>query len=155
MGKLFTTSEDVAAKVNVKFKETRLDEMGVGLRLMSTTKAGDVIKVGKVSQTTQFLTKQENDAIQVCIFEEAFDRLDDEAQGILIELALSNVSYDFEKDKLNVISNPYESIFQLRDKYGVEKVVNVLQSSYIAIDQIAEQEAERKAAEKERRKQTA
>lgn len=155
MAKLFKTSEDVASLVKEKFHQTHLDEMGVGLRIMSTTKANDVVKIGKVSQTTQFLTQQENEAVQICIYETAFSMLDTEAQNLLLELAFSNISYDLEKDKLNIITNPYASLFQLRRKYDLKVLVDTLETSYLVIEQIAEQEAEKKAAERERKKQNA
>lgn len=66
-------------------------------------------------------------------------------------MALSNVSYDSEKDKIMVETNPFVQVFNMRRKYG-EPFLNSLEYSYATIQQIEEENAEKKRQEKELKK---
>ena len=89
--------------------------------------------------------------IQLFIYEEVFDRLTDAVKDMLIEMALSNVSYDSEKDKLNVDTNPFNQIFSMRRKYG-NVILDNLELASMLILQVEEEEKERKQAEREAKK---
>ncbi len=151
MGKLFTTSEDICELITEEFSKTDLESYGINLSIMSTKKAKDVIKVTKASPTTEFIIKQE-DVIQVCVYEAAFDRLTDDAKQRLVEMALSIVHFDSEKDKLTVESNPYIQLFNGSRKYGAEVALNTIELSYAVIAQIEEEEKAKKEEEKASKK---
>jgi len=146
MAKIFETREEIIEMVADAFDKAGLTNYGLNLRVMSLTKAKDVIKVTKANATTEFLTKKDS-IIQVFIYEAAFDRLDDNAKRLLIEMALTNVSVDIEKGKVNIETNPFVQVFNMARKYG-NGFLNTLEYSYAAIKQI-EEEAE---AEKENNK---
>lgn len=146
MAKIFETSEEIVEKVEKQFSDCGLEQYGLTLKIMSLTKAKEVVKASKASATTEFLTKKDG-IIQIQVYEAAFDRMDEECQQQLIEMALSNVSYDSEKDKINVETNPYISIFNMRKKYGNE-FIDKLELSQIIINEIETEEKERKEAEK-------
>lgn len=147
MAKIFETSEDIAQMIYDKFDETGLGSMGITIKVLSTTKQKDVLKVSKTSPTTAFMTHKD---IQVMAFEEALDRLPHDMQERLVETVLSNVWYDSDKDKLIVETNPFTQIFNMRKKYPC--VVDDLEASYLAIKQMEEEEKERKQAEKNAKK---
>ena len=151
MGKLFTTSEDICELITEEFSKTDLESYGINLSIMSTKKAKDVIKVTKASPTTEFIIKQE-DVIQVCVYEAAFDRLTDDVKQRLVEMALSIVHFDSEKDKLTVDSNPYTQLFNGSRKYGAEVALNTIELSYAVIAQIEEEEKAKKEEEKASKK---
>ena len=73
--KFFETSQDIAELAQAKFEETGLPQMGVDLKIISITKAKNVLKASKAGATVNYLTKK--DAFLI-IYEEAFDRLSDE-----------------------------------------------------------------------------
>lgn len=150
MGKFFTTSEDIVEIIDKKFKETGLANYGITLKTISVTKAKEVFKISKASATTEFIAKKEG-MVQLFVYEEAFDRLTDVAREMLIEMALSNVAYDSEKDKLIVESNPFTQIFAMRRKYG-NVILDNLELASLIISQIEEEERERKQAEREAKK---
>lgn len=150
MGKYFTTSDDIAEIVNRKFQETGLSGYGVNLKTLSVKKAKEVIKISKASAATEFIVKKD-DMVQLFIYEEVFDRLPDEVKDMLIEMALSNVSYDVDKDKLNVDTNPFNQIFSMRKKYG-NIILDNLELASMLILQVEEEEKERKQAEREAKK---
>ena len=146
MAKFFETSEDILELAQNKFEDTNLPQMGVNLRVVSTTKAREVLKVGKESAKTEWLTK-ENDLCTLIIYEEAFDRLNDEAKERLMEGVLSNVGYDSEKGKIVLDNSRYGEILRMRQKY--KNYVDLVEAAELCIEQIADEERERKEAEKE------
>jgi hypothetical protein len=64
----------------------------------------------------------------------------------LLEGAISNISYDTEKDKLNVENDFAKEIFRMRRKYP--NYVDVAEESYIVIEQIEDEEKRRKEEER-------
>lgn len=150
MAKFFETSDEFVDLIEEQFSKTGLDTLGINLKVVSITKAKDMLKVSRTSAVTNFLTQGETD-ILVTIYEQAFDRLPKDVQEMLVEMTLSNVSYDTEKDKLNIETNPYVQIFNMRKKYG-EVILNNLEMAYLTIQQIEDEEKERKEQEKESKK---
>ena len=150
MAKFFETSDEFVDLIEEQFSKTGLDTLGINLKVVSITKAKDMLKVSRTSAVTNFLTQGETD-ILVTIYEQAFDRLPKDVQEMLVEMTLSNVSYYTEKDKLNIETNPYVQIFNMRKKYG-EVILNNLEMAYLTIQQIEDEEKERKEQEKEAKK---
>lgn len=150
MAKIFNTCEDITKLIDDQFNETGLSGYGVSLKIMSVTKSKDIIKLTKASATTEYLTNKDS-LVQIFVYEEAFERLSVEAQKMLIEMVLSNVAYDSEKDKLIVDSNPYNMLFRLRKKYG-ETIMDNLELASIVMTEIEEEEKARKEAEREAKK---
>ena len=141
--KIYETSADIAELCQAKWEETGLAQMGIELKLLSVTKAKTILKASKAGATINYLTKK--DAFLI-IYEEAFDRLSDEYKERIIEGALSNISYDTDKDKLNVETDIAKELFRMRRKY--ENYIDIMEASYLVINQIEEEEKERKEAEK-------
>lgn len=150
MAKIFKTCEDITNLIEEQFNETGLSGYGVSLKIMSVTKSKDIIKLTKASATTEYIVKRDG-LVQLFVFEEAFERLPIEAQKMLVEMVLSNVSYDTEKDKLTVDTNPYNMLFRLRKKYG-NVIMDNLELASIIMTEIEEEEKARKEAEREAKK---
>jgi hypothetical protein len=146
MAKIFETSQDIAELAQDKFEDTGLAQMGINLKVLSISKAKNVLKVSRANATTHFLTNKD---VILLIYEEAFDRLSDEFKGKLMEGAISNISYDTEKDKLNVEGDIAKEIFRMRRKH--ENYVDVMETSYMVIEQIEDEEKRRKEEEKLRK----
>lgn len=143
MAKLFSTSQDIKDLAQIKWEDTGLAQMGINLKCISTPKAKAILKVQRANATTNFLTK--NDVI-LTVFEEAFDRLSDEHKNILMEGAISSISYDSEKDRLNVDGDFAKEIFRMRRKYP--NYTDIAEESYIVIEQIEDEEKARKEQER-------
>lgn len=150
MAKIFKTDDDIVELAEELFDETSLPQMGINLKVMSVTKAKDVIKVSKANATTEFLTNSE-DIVTLYIYEDAFDRLSEEYQKVLMEGALSNISYDSEKEKLNIDNSRYGEALRMRRKY--DNYIDIIEASILVIDEIQEEERQRKEEEKERKDQ--
>ena len=141
--KIFETSEDIKILAFDKFNETGLAQLGLNLKVMSVTKAKNVLKASKASATVQYLTNKD---VFLTVYEEAFDRLTDEMKNKLMEGALSNISFDTEKDKLNIEGDIAKELFRMRRKY--ENYVDIMEASYVVIEQIEDEEKRRKEEEK-------
>lgn len=143
MAKIFKTSDDIAELAQDKFEDTGLVQMGINLKVLSVTKSKNVLKVSKAGAILHDLTGKD---VILVVYEEAFDRLSDEYKDRLMEGVISNISYDTDKDKLNVETDIAKELFRMRRKY--ENYIDIMEASYLVINQIEEEEKERKEAEK-------
>lgn len=130
--KIFEPDESIVKMVYEQFEKFGLTE-NMTLQVFGITKQKDVVKAAKAPEPTEFLTETEN-IIQVFVYENVFNELDEPTQRFLIEFALQPVWFDSEKGKVNIDKNPYKPLFELRKKYG-ERAVELLETSYIAIQQ--------------------
>jgi hypothetical protein len=143
MAKIFKTSDDIAELAQDKFEDTGLAQMGINLKVLSVTKSKNILKVSKAGAILHDLTGKD---VILVVYEEAFDRLSDEYKDRLMEGVISNISYDTDKDKLNVETDIAKELFRMRRKY--ENYIDIMEASYLVINQIEEEEKERKEAEK-------
>lgn len=150
MSKIFKTSDDIVELIENQFSETGLEPYGINLKILSTVKSKELMTVAKESAKTEFLSKSK-DLITITVYEALFDRLDDEAKNMLTEMYLSGVSYDSEKDKITVDKNPVNLILNMRRKYG-DDILNKVELVYMVMQEMIEEEKERKRAEKEAKK---
>jgi hypothetical protein len=146
MAKIFETSADIAELAQDKFEDTGLAQMGIDLKVLSVTKSQSVLKVSRANATTHYLTNKD---VILLVYEEAFDRLSDEFKNKLMEGAISNISYDSEKDKLNVEGDVAKEMFRMRRKH--DNYVDVMETAYLVIQQIEDEEKQRKEEEKLRK----
>lgn len=158
MAKLFKTSDDVFEFITNEWENHVCANLGVNLKIVSTPKSKQMLKLSKASATTEFLIREE-DVITLVVYEDAFNRLDELNKRLLIKGVFSLVSYDFDHDKLVIDNRPYSDLFNMRhyvDNNGVEfldKYDNALEIAAMTIEQIEEEEARKKEEEKERKRQ--
>lgn len=154
MGKIFKTSEDVRKEIEelISKRCPMLDEMGVDYHIMSTTKQKTVLKVTKASPTTEYMVNKDkvgssvmDGIVLICVYEEAWDRLDEEHKRTLIDIELSGVEVDTEKGKLNVSTDSLKKYLDTARTYDSPQTIqNRAIVYYEVIEQIAEEEAEKK-----------
>lgn len=149
MSKIFKTSEDIVELAIDKFNETGLPQVGVNLKVMSITKAKQPLKISRANATTEYLIK-DSDVVTLFVFEDAFDRLTDDYKEILMEGALSNVSYDTEKERIVIDNSQYGEVLRMRKKY--QNYVDIVETSQLIIDDIIEEEKMKKEQEREAKK---
>lgn len=149
MSKIFETNSEIIDLVDKKFNETILSELGIKIKVMSLTKSKEMVKVSGANATTLFLTKND-DLVCLYIYEKAFERLSEQDREILVEGALSNVSYDEAKDRLIIDNSRYGELVRMRKKYP--EYVDIIEESQLIIEGISIEEKEFKEAEKEAKK---
>lgn len=160
MAKLFKTSDDVYEFITNEWEQTDASKIGVRLKVISTSKARQILKLSKVSATTKYLIR-EQDVITLVVYEDAWDKLSDVDKILLLRGLFSVVSYDTEKERIVIDNRPYADLFNMRhskDSNGneyLDKYDNTLETCSLLLQQIEEQEKEekmRKAEEKKAKK---
>ena len=160
MAKLFKTSDDVYEFITNEWEQTDTSKIGVRLKVISTSKARQILKLSKVSATTEYLIR-EQDVITLVVYEDAWDKLSDVDKILLLRGLFSVVSYDTEKERIVIDNRPYADLFNMRhskDANGneyLDKYDNTLETCSLLLQQIEEQEKEekmRKAEEKKAKK---
>jgi len=154
MAKLFTTNEDVFKTIMNEWDNTNMAQIGIILKVMSTNKSKQVLKLSKASKTTEYLLREE-DVLTLVVYEEAWDRLTELQQILLLRGLFSLISYDTEKERLNIDTRPYQDLFNMRhakDANGneyLDKYDEVLECASLVIESIEEEERQKKEEEKE------
>lgn len=157
MAKLFKTSDDVFEFINNVWENTTCATIGVNLKVISTPKAKQILKLSKASASTEFLIR-EDDVITLVVYEEAWDKLSDLNKLLLIKGIFSLVSYDMEHDKVVIDNRPYADLFNMRhsvDENGKEYLDvydNTLETAALVLKQIEDDERQKKEDEKERKR---
>lgn len=145
MAKFYEVSEENLSLIDQKFQETGMHNY-IDFKVVGISKAKEVIKVVKANPIAEYVGKCP-DSVFCIVYEEAFDRLDDEAKELLVVDALANVSYDSEKDKI-IVGGP-QIIVSLG---GLEKngqnLIRAAMSGVYAIQQIEQEKKDAKEAEK-------
>lgn len=158
MTKLFKTSDDVYEFIENEWLNHGCSNVGVNLKVVSTPKSKQILKLSKASATTEFLI-MENDVITLVVYEDAWNRLDELNKLLLLKGALSIVSYDYDKDRVVIDNRPYADLFNMRhetDNNGnmyLDKYDNALEIASMTVEQIEEEERQKKEEEKERKRQ--
>lgn len=112
----------------------------VEFQTFSTNKGKEIVKLKRADEIAQINANKEP-LVCVIVYEDAFYRLDEKTQYLLIRTELDKVFYDFEKDKLT-ISTPMISVpLSSYQKYG-NPIIQITESALLTIQQI---EDERKA----------
>ena len=160
MAKLFKTSDDVYEFITNEWEQTDASKIGVRLKVISTSKARQILTLSKVSATTEYLIR-EQDVVTLVVYEDAWDKLSDVDKTLLLRGLFSVVSYDTEKERIVIDNRPYADLFNMRhskDANGneyLDKYDNTLETCSLLLQQIEEQEKEekmRKAEEKKAKK---
>lgn len=145
MSKLGKLSEETQNMVMEMASEMGLENFII-VEAMAVAKSKQLIKISKANPTTEFLTKKP-DTVCIYIYEDAFIRLSDEQQKLLLRDAMTNINYDAEKDKITIGVPSITVTTYGRAKYG-DNLLNAAETAVLAIQQIADEEKERKEAEK-------
>lgn len=145
MSKLGKLSEETNEMVMNMASEMGLENF-ICVEPMSVNKAKTVIKISKGNPTTEYLAKK-SELICVYIYEEAFLRLSEEQQLLLLRDAMNTIVYDAEKDKISIGLPSIVVTIEGRAKHG-DILLNAAETAVLAIQQIADEEKARKEAEK-------
>lgn len=151
MAKLTTASPDIEKLVNDIAQEIGLQQMGIELTTLNVKKSKDVVKVSKANEVTEIISDKEN-LIVVIVYENAFDRVDEKTQSMWIRMALDCISYDMEKDKISLSTPTITVPLGFYQKYGNVAVQNA-ELALLTIQQIEDEEKQRKAEEKANKKE--
>lgn len=156
MAKLFKTSDDIYEFITNEWSNTESSKIGVRLKVISTQKAKQILKLSKASATTEYLIR-EQDVLTLVVYEEAWDRLSEMNKILLLKGIFSVVSYDTEKERLIIDNRPYADLFNMRhtkDANGneyLDKYDNALETCALLLQQIEDEQKQAKEEEKARK----
>lgn len=156
MAKLFKTSDDIYEFITNEWNNTENSKIGVRLKVISTQKAKQILKLSKASATTEYLIR-EQDVLTLVVYEEAWDRLSEMNKILLLKGIFSVVSYDTEKERLIIDNRPYADLFNMRhtkDANGneyLDKYDNALETCALLLQQIEDEQKQAKEEEKVRK----
>lgn len=143
MTKFFELSEENINLVDTLFQATGLHNY-MDMKAMGISKAKTLIKVQKNNPVTEYIAKVA-DSINIQIYEEAFDRLDENTKKMLLEDAFAHVAYDSEKDKIIVGAPEIVVTLGGREKYG-NALVDAAEAGVMAIQQVEDEKRATKGA---------
>ena len=107
----------------------------------------DVTKVQKANEIVELALDME-DVVVLSIYEDAFDRCDDQTKRLWIENALAPVHYDIEKDKVVIGGEPTITVsLGMYHKYK-DIIIQKLELAALTLQQIEDEERKRKEEEK-------
>lgn len=148
MSKYTDVSQDYQEKFDNIVSGTAIPEW-IKFKLLNCLSAKYPIKLFKANEITNYLTNVE---IVVLLNEEFLDKLgDDMAVNILFEEELAKVSYDSEKDKINILNPDYVTFKCIQNKYTTE-LTRAKELVDTIIRQKEDEEKERKQQLKESKK---
>ena len=156
MAKLFKTSDDIYEFITNEWSNTENSKIGVRLKVISTQKAKQILKLSKASATTEYLIR-EQDVLTLVVYEEAWDRLSEMNKILLLKGIFSVVSYDTEKERLIIDNRPYADLFNMRhtkDANGneyLDQYDNALETCALLLQQIEDEQRQAKEEEKIRK----
>lgn len=149
MAKLGKISDETNELIENIIAENGLDNY-VTVKTYAVKKSKELIKIKKAGPIEGELTKDEQ-TVFIIVYEEAFDRLTDDMKEILMRDALNNIIFNTENGKVSIGAPRITVTTWGRQKYG-EDLLNAAETAVLAMEQIAEEERERKQAEKESKK---
>ena len=154
VAKLFKTDDSILDVIENEWAETSLSDLGIVLKVISTNKSKQVLKLSKASKTVEYLLREE-DMIMLTVYENAWNQLSPLDQRLLLKGAFSIISYDCERERLNIDNRQYQDLFNMRhtkDANGnefLDKYDNALEKAAFIIESIEAEEKQKKEEEKE------
>lgn len=152
MGK-FSRDLDEALEVRVKnlAREMHITETGINVEAIRLKKSKK--EVGVVLKANDLVTLFTGDEslVAVALYEDAFNRVDDETKDFWIINLLSQISYDSEKDKIVITKPELQVPLGMYRQFG-NIAVQKTELQLLTLAQIEEEEKERKANSKKKKK---
>lgn len=149
MAKFSKASEDIVKIVDEVASELGYDNF-LDFETLAVAKAKDVVSVSKASSVVEYLSKRD-DLILVFVYEKAFDLVEEKDKYMWVRLALEQVVYDSEKDKVSIGCPSITIPVGCYEKWKNVAVESALLAQY-TMAQIKEKEAEEKAEKAAKKK---
>ncbi len=98
MAKFYTADEEIQNLVHEVAAELNLENF-MDFEALCVPKAKEIVTVSRASKVAEFLSGRE-DLILVFIFEEIFEQFDEKTKYMFIRMAMDQISFDSEHDKI-------------------------------------------------------
>lgn len=138
---------ELEGKVKSLAVEMGLKAMGINIEPIRLKKSKKDFGVVLKSSDLVTLFTGDDSLVAVALYEEAFNRVDDQTQEIWIRSLLNQISYDMDKDKIIITKPELQVSLGLYHKLG-NVAVQKAELAILVLQQIAEEEKEKKEAKK-------
>ena len=145
MAKFFELSEENINLVEDAFQTTGLHNY-MECKILGIAKSKVLIKIQKNNPVTEYLANVP-ESINIQVYEEAFDRLDDDTKKTLLDDAFARVAYDGDKNKIIIGAPEITVTLGGIEKYG-DKLINAAQAGVLAIQQIEDEKKQLRESER-------
>lgn len=139
-------SEDVKNVLDEVLEETGLFNY-MNIYYYSVEKQKGVLKASKLNPIGEAVSRKPQTVV-ITVVEEIFERLDPVQQRMLAEDVVNQISFDDEKDKINIEAPAITMTVAGWRKYGTE-LANAYELSLLTAQQLDEEKKEAKAMAKE------
>lgn len=150
MAKFFKADESIVKLVDQISKELGFDQYGIDFETLDVVNLKEVVKVVKANEYAEYLSSREN-LILILVNGEAFDMLPETpAEGEMdnrymwLRLAMDQISYDSEKDKITIGCPSITVPIGVYERYKNAAVDSALLAQY-TLAQMAEKKAQERA----------
>ena len=149
--KIIPLSEDLEKMVKDLAVEMGLKANGINIEPVGMPKSRkEVTKVSKINDQAEWATN-DSSMVFVYLYEEAFNRVDDQTKEMWIRSALSQIYYDNEKGKIMVVKPELNIPLGMYHRFGNIAAQNA-EVAIHTIQQILQEEKDRKEAKKMEKK---
>lgn len=135
MAKYREPFEDTEELFKTVLSETGLERL-VNVTVLSQDNLKEITKVSKANDLIKHMTQYD---VVVLINEIIFDQLTDDQKRIVVEEAISHISYDSENDKLSISKPDFVAHSGVLRKFGFE-TLQTLRESIKALYQAQKEE---------------
>lgn len=134
MSRYSEIGKDNLELLEIEFSKAGLDNY-MSFTALHDGRAKEVMDVKKASAIVTYFSRAE---VIFYINEEILDMLDDNTKKMVIEEQVSRVSFDTEKEKLNILPYDFSIMKGMLAKYNSEEILSVKESVEIAYQQLKE-----------------
>ena len=150
MAKIEKASIEIEEMVDAVAEEMGFNQLGLEFLVFNVKKAKEVVKIKRADEVTEVAIKKE-DVLVVFVYEKAFEKVDKANQLMWIRSEMDKVSYDYERDKISLKASMISLPLSFYQKYGESALQNA-ELAIHTIQQVEEEEKQRKAEENGRKK---
>lgn len=120
----------------------------VKFQALNISKQKEVVKVQRATNISKALSDKE---VFVLVYEKAFDNVDEKTKYMWLRMALDVVSYDYEKDKVNLSAPMINMTLSTFQKFG-SVAGEYAELAYHTVNQLEEEEKKKKKEKKNNKK---
>jgi hypothetical protein len=143
--------ESLEKKVKTLAREMHITDWGINVEAIRLKKSKK--EVGTVLKANDLVTLFTGDEslVAVALYEEALNRMDSQNQDLVIRSLLSQISYDADKDKIVITKPELQISLGMYRQFG-DIAVKSAELQLLTLAQIADEEKEKKANAKKKKK---
>lgn len=119
----------------------------VSIKILANNEQKEIFKVVKANDLVRHLTEED---VIIILNEKIFEKLPEEQKKMIGDEALASISFDSERNKLNISTPDLVTYSGIITKYSLEKYMETRELIRLLYSQEKDKDADNKPAEKEK-----